>query len=640
MALVSLGIGLAIVLALAGNAATATSTWPWLLDELRQHPWWSLGVVGPLAIVAGGMAAWLQLRPPPAQAAAVDLDRVAEQLAVAVKVQWEDEEAVRRVNDPGPLPIAWRAADAYLAEPWPTLMDLAHAWPNGPPGNPALWSADAAGLAGQDGQIGKVFHDLVPTRRLVILGEPGAGKSILLTRLLQHLIETRTGNPSDPVPVLFSLSSWNLQEQTLKEWLAEQLRRIHPALRAAATATEHPDLAQALLDAGRILPLLDGLDELSEVWHATAIDALNRALAAKQPIVVACRAAPYREALTHPGGMVRLNGAAAIELLPVERDVAANYLRRDAGGPHTPAAERWDGVIALLGTDSPVGQALSTPLGLFLARTIYNPRPQPSTVTAPPTPHPDALVNLAFPDRDAVNSHLFQAFIPAAYTRHQPHPPRWSVQQAHHTFVFLACFLRTQRAGEPNLYWWMLCDAIPQYIHRLAFMIAFGIAFGIAGELAFGLVFGLTFGFAATLACWAGFWARDGVDEGLDGLMWGEATIGAGCLLVIVPGSGIVGGLLFGIVSGIAGGHLLGITSGITYGLAWGLTFGLDYLETTDRVRFAIARTHLAVRRGTPWNLMAFLKDAHEKRGMLRQVGDVYQFRHIDLQRHLAQRQI
>lgn len=33
---------------------------------------------------------------------------------------------------------------------------------------------------------------------------------------------------------------------------------------------------------------------------------------------------------------------------------------------------------------------------------------------------------------------------------------------------------------------------------------------------------------------------------------------------------------------------------------------------------------------------MAFLSDAHERRGVLRQAGDVYQFRHIDLQRHLA----
>ncbi|MYY17399.1 NB-ARC domain protein, partial [Streptomyces sp. SID4912] len=66
VALASLGIGLAIVLSLAGNAATATPRWPWLLDELRQHPWWSVGVFALLAIVAGGIAARLQIRPPEA----------------------------------------------------------------------------------------------------------------------------------------------------------------------------------------------------------------------------------------------------------------------------------------------------------------------------------------------------------------------------------------------------------------------------------------------------------------------------------------------------------------------------------------------------------------------------------------------
>jgi hypothetical protein len=33
---------------------------------------------------------------------------------------------------------------------------------------------------------------------------------------------------------------------------------------------------------------------------------------------------------------------------------------------------------------------------------------------------------------------------------------------------------------------------------------------------------------------------------------------------------------------------------------------------------------------------MAFLTDAHQVRGVLRQVGPVHQFRHIDLQRRLA----
>ena len=52
---------------------------------------------------------------------------------------------------------------------------------------------------------------------------------------------------------------------------------------------------------------------------------------------------------------------------------------------------------------------------------------------------------------------------------------------------------------------------------------------------------------------------------------------------------------------------------------------------------YAIAETYLSIRHRLPQPLMAFLEDAH-RRGVLRQVGAVYQFRHIELQRRLANR--
>ncbi|MFD0394466.1 hypothetical protein ACFQ3Z_27680 [Streptomyces nogalater] len=78
---------------------------------------------------------------------------------------------------------------------------------------------------------------------------------------------------------------------------------------------------------------------------------------------------------------------------------------------------------------------MSTPLGLFLARTIYNPRP--GTGRADFAPHPDELCDRqAFPDRAAVARHLFQSFIPAAYAPDGPQPPRWSAAQAQRAFTF------------------------------------------------------------------------------------------------------------------------------------------------------------------------------------------------------------
>lgn len=50
-----------------------------------------------------------------------------------------------------------------------------------------------------------------------------------------------------------------------------------------------------------------------------------------------------------------------------------------------------------------------------------------------------------------------------------------------------------------------------------------------------------------------------------------------------------------------------------------------------------ITRRWLALRRRLPWSLMGFLSDAH-RRGVLRQAGAVYQFRHIEMQDRLASR--
>jgi hypothetical protein len=49
-------------------------------------------------------------------------------------------------------------------------------------------------------------------------------------------------------------------------------------------------------------------------------------------------------------------------------------------------------------------------------------------------------------------------------------------------------------------------------------------------------------------------------------------------------------------------------------------------------------RTWLTLRRQLPWSVMGFLADAH-RRGVLRQAGPVYQFRHINLQHRLATRE-
>ena len=103
-------------------------------------------------------------------------------------------------------------------------------------------------------------------------------------------------------------------------------------------------------------------------------------------------------------------------------------------------------------------------------------------------------------------------------------------------------------------------------------------------------------------------------------------------------GLGVAAGLTTGIGVAYAPGSPWGPVSGISVGCINTLVMGgiFGFIQAPCWGLFASARCWLALARRLPWQLMTFLADAHTNRGVLRQVGATYQFRHIELQRHLA----
>lgn len=77
-----------------------------------------------------------------------------------------------------------------------------------------------------------------------------------------------------------------------------------------------------------------------------------------------------------------------------------------------------------------------------------------------------------------------------------------------------------------------------------------------------------------------------------------------------------------------------GLGTGLSAGPVAALAFGCYHAASP---RFLIVSWWLALRGKTPWRMLGFLEDAH-KRGVLRQIGATYQFRHEDLQHRLANR--
>jgi len=297
------------------------------------------------------------------------------------------------------------------------------------------------------------FFEQLPQPQLLVLGDKGAGKTVLAMLLTTGLLaRRRRRRPCGPVPVLLSLSSWNPTREHLAVWIEKRLLEEYPALGSPEFG---PDAAARLVAEGRILPILDGLDEVAQGFHIAAIVGIERAVGGARPVVVTCRTPEYREAVRQGG---RALSAFPIELEPVGVREAIEFLSHGAGE----AVGRWARVFAQMRAhpQGHVAKALSAPLMVSLARSVHT----------DPARNPGELCDrVRLPDRAAIEHHLLEAFIPAVYTNHpqawdggarRSRPPRrYTVPQATRWLTFLA---RHQSALETrDLVWWRLCEAIP-----------------------------------------------------------------------------------------------------------------------------------------------------------------------------------
>jgi NACHT domain len=560
----------------------------------------------------------------------------ANQLARAVGAQWNDEAAVRRLNDPWPLPVSWIPADTSLTDSWDSLVKLATSgagWPTPAPAD--RWADGPDELTGKGSELVEVLAR-VPTGRLVVLGEPGAGKTMLMVQLVLDLLARRADG--DPVPFLASAASWNPAEQGLRDWLAALLMISHPALAAAPPAgVKGPTQAAALIASGLIVPILDGLDEIPDEVRGSAISQINDALRPGEQLVVTCRSQQYQDAVRPERGIeVNLRGAVAVQLNPLSLDTVSAYLCDDASGPV--AQSRWGRVLDVLGADKPAGQALQVPLMVGLARTIYNPRPGE---LAGALRDPAELCDPALADRAAVESLLFDGFIPAAY-RHDPAGP-WNAQNAEGWLVFLAGHLEYTIHG-PDLAWWQLplAQGAPSRRWIRIMLRAAGWFFGDLQPPLVGLGTSAVFALGLSMSdLVSGVRLRVVNPSYIGSAASPTAGLARDHRAAIVAGTraGVTAGIVFGAIVGVMAAIFRGIIAGVEAAAAAAVVVGIVFsvVGTFSRAWpwFQMARIWLALNHHLPWPLMDFLIDAH-KRGVLRQAGAVYQFRHIELQHRLA----
>jgi hypothetical protein len=430
-------------------------------------------------------------------------------------------------------------------------------------GPPIAWAErSATTLAGDINQLASEFPDL-PTKRLAILGPAGSGKTALAILLTIGLLKKDRGS-TDVVPVLLSLTEWDVEHESCADWVARRLADMYPALCDGTSYGN--DAPKRLVHDRMILPVLDGLDEVPPTRRSAALKELNELMGHTNSLVLTARTSEYCEAVAEAGET--LVQTLVIELSPVAVQDAVSYIQqRTARGRRL---DSWQYVFDQLQEvdhqehPHPLTEVLSTPLMISLARRVFNSG----------SADPEDLIDAArFPDSVSIKRHLLSVLVPTVFDEEsrRGHRP-WTGQQARRWLTTVAAELN--RTNTHEFRWWQLYRNSTSLSGPYMRAIVLGVLVWAIGGVAYGLSTGLRHGLA-----------YGAVHGPVHGLAFGLATVVTGLLIPRVvtareadsPLKTVEAILLIGLLAGSAYGLVHGSLAATTYGLTDGIVTGLGF---------------------------------------------------------------
>ncbi|HSH04824.1 MAG TPA: protein kinase [Anaerolineae bacterium] len=242
-------------------------------------------------------------------------------------------------------------------------------------------------------------------RALLILGEPGAGKTISLLTLTRDLAYQADADPNHPIPVVLNLTSWASKKLPLASWLVDELNLKYqiPA-----------EIGQKWLNNNELILMLDGFDEIPAQHHTEAVTAINqfRHQHGLIGLAICSRLTPYQALKS------RLKLSGAVKLQPLTPQQINDHLQ--------PLGQSRHGLQQQLLTDEELQRLAQSPLMLNVMKTA---------VTKPPqlTPKEENIDTATH-----YRQHLFQAYIQHAYQRAEAQPNDFSPAQTNHYLTWLA----------------------------------------------------------------------------------------------------------------------------------------------------------------------------------------------------------
>jgi hypothetical protein len=392
------------------------------------------------------------------------------------------------------------------------------------------------------------FDQLGEGRSLLILGEPGAGKTITLLELTRDLIARAHSDVNEMIPVVFNLSSWGIKKQSIADWLVEELRIKYQIPQA---------IGLPWLEQQQLLLLLDGLDEVRGEAREACIVALNQFHQDYCPeIVVASRIEDY-SALSN-----RLNFQSAVRLRSLTLEQVYHYLDR--------IDSNRTGLSKLVAGDKALQELAKSPLMLNIITLAYQ------GIAPEHLPQTNRI--------EERRKQLFEAYIERMFRRRVSEQP-YSREQTMRWLSWLARKLVRESQTifliermQPN--WlettaqrWLYASGIGLII-GLAGGIGFGIIIWLLVERQFGLLAGLTFGIGSGVASALIFgWISDQISP-IETLKWSwrEAK----------------NNLKLGLIIGAIGAIIVEIGSILYYNLLLQLQFSLAAI-LTDGLRIGVS---------------------------------------------------
>ncbi|NJL57069.1 protein kinase [bacterium] len=238
-------------------------------------------------------------------------ERNREAMLTNVRKFWVEGVLENSLHDAVMIDLGLKRESGAVDNPWDTLIRT-------PSGNETL----------NDERIIDMFDRL--NGKLLILGDPGSGKTITLLTLARDLLLRAEADSAHPIPVVLNLSSWSENQPPLTEWLVEELNTKYQVPRKVGIQW---------VEADELLLLLDGLDEVASEWRDPCVKAINRYRSEHGfvDMVVCSRIADY-EVLD---AQLLMNGAVVIQ--PLDRAQIKAYF--DVLGPQLAP------IVALLDKD-------------------------------------------------------------------------------------------------------------------------------------------------------------------------------------------------------------------------------------------------------------------------------------------------